>query len=147
MKRANRILGLIVAAALAGRTEALRAADPAAAAEAQKAAEASAQSWLGLVDAGKYGESWDAAAAAFRTAVSRDQWIQALDQVRRPYGTVLSRKLRGAQYATELPNAPKGEYVVIQYDTAFENKAGAVETITPSKDSDGHWRVAGYFIR
>jgi len=147
MRRATRVIGLIVAAALAGRADALRAADPAAAGEAQKAAEASAQSWLGLVDAGKYGESWDAAAAAFRSALSRDQWIQALDKVRRPLGKVVARKFHGAQYATDLPNAPKGEYVVIQYDTVFENKAGAVETITPSKDPDGRWRVAGYFIR
>jgi opacity protein-like surface antigen len=126
---------------------ALRAADPAQSAGAEKAAEASAQSWLALVDAGKYGDSWDAAAAVFRSALSREQWIQALDKVRRPLGKVVSRKLRGAQYATELPNAPKGEYVVIQFDAAFENKSGAVETITPAKDKDGTWRVSGYFIR
>jgi hypothetical protein len=120
--------------------------DPASS-EAKTAGETAARAWLALVDAGKYGESWDAAAAVFRSALSRDQWIQALDKVRRPLGKVVSRKLRGAQYATELPNAPKGEYVVIQYDTAFENKTGAVETITPTKDKDGSWRVSGYFIR
>ena len=147
MKRASRVLCLIVVTALTGGSDALRAADPASAGEREKAAEASAQSWLGLVDGGKYGESWDSAAAVFRSALSRDQWIQALDKVRRTLGKVLSRKLRGARYATELPNAPKGEYVVIQFDTAFEDKAGAVETITPTKDKDGSWRVSGYFIR
>ena len=29
-----------------------------------------------------------------------------------------------------LPGAPDGEYVVIQFETAFQNKARAVETVT-----------------
>jgi hypothetical protein len=37
--------------------------------------------------------------------------------------------------------------VTIQYETVFENKASAVETITPMLDPDGIWRVSGYFIR
>ena len=46
-----------------------------------------------------------------------------------------------------LPGAPDGKYVVIQYDTVFENKSSAVETIIPMADPDGAWRVSGYFIR
>ena len=37
--------------------------------------------------------------------------------------------------------------VLIQFDTGFENKRAAVETVTPMMDDDGIWRVAGYFIR
>jgi hypothetical protein len=40
-----------------------------------------------------------------------------------------------------------GEYVVIQFDTQFENKAAAVETIAPMHEKDGSWRVSGYFIK
>jgi hypothetical protein len=46
-----------------------------------------------------------------------------------------------------LPGAPDGEYVVIQYQTAFQNKKSAIETVTPMLDKDGHWRVAGYYIK
>ena len=35
----------------------------------------------------------------------------------------------------------------IQYDSVFENKDSAVETVTPMLDPDGTWRVSGYFIR
>jgi hypothetical protein len=45
-----------------------------------------------------------------------------------------------------LPGAPEGEYVVIQYETQFEHKAGAIETVTPLREKDGSWRVSGYFI-
>jgi len=147
MRRASVSLFPIAAAiVLSLPPAAVRAADPGPS-EAQKAAEASARSWLALVDAGKYGESWDEAAAPFRSALSREQWIQALEKVRRPLGKALSRKLRAAHEATEIPNAPRGEYVVIQYDTDFADRSGAVETITPMKDPDGRWRVSGYYIK
>jgi hypothetical protein len=55
--------------------------------------------------------------------------------------------LKSATYTKSLPGAPDGEYVVIQYDTGFEHKQSAVETVTPMLDKDGKWRVSGYFIR
>jgi hypothetical protein len=48
---------------------------------------------------------------------------------------------------TQLPGAPDGQYVIIQYDTTFENKRKAIETITPMFDKDGIWRVSGYYIQ
>jgi len=46
-----------------------------------------------------------------------------------------------------MPGAPDGEYVVIQYETEFEKKASAVETVTPERDKNGTWRVSGYYIK
>ena len=66
---------------------------------------------------------------------------------REPLGGVLSRKLKFKQYTNTLPGAPDGEYVVIQYETSFENKESAIETITPMLDKDGKWRVSGYYIK
>ncbi|RPI50795.1 MAG: DUF4019 domain-containing protein [Acidobacteria bacterium] len=40
-----------------------------------------------------------------------------------------------------------GEYVVFQFGTSFEHKAAAIETVTAVKDSDGAWRVGGYFVK
>ena len=33
------------------------------------------------------------------------------------------------------------------FDAQFENKAAAVETVTPMREKDGSWRVSGYFIK
>ena len=57
------------------------------------------------------------------------------------------RTLKGAESASELPGAPDGQYVVIQFDTQFERKRTAIETVTPMLDTDGQWRVSGYFVR
>lgn len=115
----------------------------------QAAAQATgaAQAWLKLVDDGGYKESWEQAASFFKDRVPEPTWEDQLGAARKPLGPMLSRKLKRGRYATSLPGAPDGQYVVIQYDTSFQNKKSAVETITPMLDSDGKWRVSGYYIR
>lgn len=115
--------------------------------EAEKAAIESAQSWLVLVDGEKYVESWENAAEHFKLAITQSKWQETIQTVRKPLGKMISRELRSQQYTTSLPGAPDGEYVVIQYNTTFENKKAAIETITPMLDKDGKWRVSGYYIK
>jgi len=103
--------------------------------------------WLAKVDSGNYAESWDGAAALFRGAVTKEQWVRSLEGARRPLGAVQSRDLENSAYVTELPDAPDGEYVIIEFATSYENKSGAVETVTPTLEEDGKWRVAGYYIK
>jgi hypothetical protein len=116
-------------------------------AQSDKAVDDSAQTWLALIDAGKYAASWDVAANYFKNAVSKDQWTSKARAVREPLGTVTSRKLASATPKTTLPGAPDGEYVILRYDSSFEHKQSAIETLTVMKEPDGQWRVTGYFIR
>lgn len=115
--------------------------------EKENAAVISAEKWLGMVDAGKYAESWKEAAELFRNAVKQEQWEQSLQAVRKPLGKLIFRKIKTKTYRTSLPGAPDGEYVVIQFETSFEHKKSAIETVTPMMDKDGKWRVSGYYIK
>ncbi|NIS59635.1 MAG: DUF4019 domain-containing protein [Proteobacteria bacterium] len=114
---------------------------------AEEEAVGAAEMWLALVDDGKYSESWETTAVLFRSAVTKEQWERALNAARKPLGRCIARKVKWRQYATSLPGAPDGEYVIIQYETSFENKKIAVETITPMREKDGEWRVSGYYIK
>jgi hypothetical protein len=111
------------------------------------AAESAARAWLGLVDAGKYAESWSSAATMFRQKISASQWEAAVAGARGPLGALKSRTLQSATAKSSLPGVPDGEYMVIQFASSFEHKASAIETVTPMKDSDGKWHVSGYFVR
>ena len=106
-----------------------------------------AQQWLALVDQGRYGDSWNAAAGYFQEIVPQHQWEQSLQAVRTPLGRMLTRTVLRTKYATTLPGAPDGHYVIIQFKTSFEHKQSAIETVTPMIDKDGRWRISGYFIR
>lgn len=113
----------------------------------EKKAISAAEKWLSMVDEGKYSDSWQGAAEYLRNAIHQEQWNRSLQAVRKPLGEVVSRQMKTATYKTSLPGAPDGEYVVIQFDTSFENKKAAIETVTPMMDQDGTWRVSGYYIK
>ena len=114
---------------------------------AEKAAITAFGAWLSLVDEGNYAESWNQAAVLFKAAVTKEQWQTMVKAVRAPLGKVVARKLKSKQYTKTLPGLPDGEYVVIQYETMFEKKQSAIETVTPMLDKDGKWRVSGYYIK
>jgi Protein of unknown function (DUF4019) len=67
--------------------------------------------------------------------------------VRAPLGKLVSRQLKSATYTTKLPNAPPGEYVVIQYETGYEKAAGMVEMLVMMQEKNGSWKATGYFIK
>lgn len=106
-----------------------------------------ARQWLDLADANDGAATWEQAAPSFRSAISKAGWSDALKQARQPFGAVRSRKLLSSELRHSLPGAPDGDYVVIQYDTAFEHKAHAVETVVPMRDQDGNWKISGYFVK
>jgi hypothetical protein len=110
-------------------------------------AKTSAQSFLALIDGREYDESWKAASKLVQAAVTQEEWTAKLSFTLGPLGSKTSRGVKSSEFRTTMPGAPDGEYVLLQYDTAFENKKAAVETVTLMKESDGLWRVAGYFIR
>ena len=106
-----------------------------------------AEAWLAGLDAGRYGQGWEEAAPMLKERMEKVKWEISMESVRAPLGIPIHRKLRQALYTRSLPNAPDGEYVVIQYDTRFENRPLSTEIVTPMKDRDGAWRVSGYIIR
>lgn len=106
-----------------------------------------AKSWLALTDAAKYAESWQAASPTFQTQVTIDQWASAAQSVRGPLGKAGKRTLKSGQHTGTLPGVPPGDYAVLLYTTDFAKKAGATETVILTHDTDGKWKVSGYFIK
>src|SRR5262245_24347002 len=109
---------------------------------AVSAAQAVAESWLHFLDQQQYAQTWDSAAAGFRSAVSKADWKAAAVQARGPYEPFGPRKLIASKFTTNPPNAPPGQYVILQYQTAVAGKRTVIETVTPKRESNGAWRVA-----
>ena len=105
-----------------------------------------ANTWVSLVDAKRWDDSWTAAGALFKSRMPQRGWISTIQPVREPLGAVSSRSLKSVTRSKSLPGAPDGEYEVVQFQTSFANKAAATETVVLSHEASG-WRVDGYFIR
>lgn len=103
--------------------------------------------WLGKLDAADYASTWATASEVFKVAVTAQAWSQAVQSARTPLGQLRTRTQTSANFTRTLPGVPDGEYVVLQFNSVFEKKAQAIETVTTRRESDGTWKVAGYFIK
>jgi len=108
------------------------------------------QAWLKEIDQSQYPQSWKDASASFQKAVTSDQWTTALNGVRTPLGKCKDRKLASSLHQTEVPGPTgtiKGDFVIAQFNSSFENLAYAIETVTFEKAADGTWKASGYYIK
>jgi hypothetical protein len=113
----------------------------------QTAAVMAAQKWLAGIDAGNYADSWTDAAEFFQGAITQDKWVSALKSVHAPLGKMEIRTVDSAVTETEMPGAPDGRYVVMQFETAFAGMNPATETVTFVLEKDGQWKADGYYIK
>jgi hypothetical protein len=118
-----------------------------AASSAEHVAVSAAQAWLSLIDDGHYSRSWKEASPFFQGAVSERNWKASLDGIRKPLGKLVFRKIKTVKHFTELPGAPDGQYVVMEFRASFVKKKSAIETVTFALEKDGLWKAAGYFIK
>lgn len=116
-------------------------------AEATQKAVAAAEAFLTLLDEGKYAASWDASAATFRKAVTKEQWQAAAGQVRGGVGKILSRSVMTGADAPKTQSNAQGEFIVVKFLAKYSNLAAAIETVAPMKEADGQYRVSGYVVR
>lgn len=107
-----------------------------------------AVNWVKFIDDGRYDVAYSEMAPIVKESVSLQDWMLGLAEVRKPLGKVVERTLKSAFFTTELPGAPSGEYVVVQFRTKFEGREDRVlETITPMLVEGVGWKVSGFYLK
>ena len=101
------------------------------------------QRWLSLIDENKYLETWGSLSGIFKKTTTKEQWLDDLDGFRKPLGKLLERKLL---YVTESSDERLGKYLIVQYQSLFENNKSKGEAISVIKDSENGWKILGYTI-
>jgi hypothetical protein len=102
--------------------------------------------WLTKIDARQYQESYADLLGVARDSATVEQWQITMKTVREPLGGLINRLPKKMDERTFLPGMPDGEYRIWQFESDFENKKKAVETVTMAKEN-GVWKPMGYFIR
>jgi Protein of unknown function (DUF4019) len=112
------------------------------------AAESAALAWLGLFNAGSYSQSWSAASPLFREHISESQWRTRVAVGRPRLGALKSRKLVSEACVRTVRGLPDGDYVIVNFSSRYLwwEFEPMFETVLVTKDADGIWRVADYYI-
>jgi hypothetical protein len=112
----------------------------------EAAAVTAVMEWLAIVDALDYSGSWDAAALAFQEAVTREDWVTSVTNARASFEPFGERVQTASRHMTDPPDAPPGEYALMQFRTQVSGERTVIETVVPMKE-DGVWKVSGYFVK
>ncbi len=113
----------------------------------QNQGQIAATGWLQLLDVGDWGGSWERASPKFRSLVPLDKWMDGVPQLRKPFGRFVSRTLVESNHRTAMPGLPPGQYVSTRFSTQFSNQPNVTEVVTAVLDTDGRWRVVGYYAK
>lgn len=110
-----------------------------------EASRQAALDWLKLVDQGKYNDSWDQGAVIFKLTMPQNEWGIYLNKIRGPLGNVGSREVLDQRVSKDPKGLPKGDYIVMFYDTTFSS--GKANELITLQHEDGVWRVMGYYLK
>jgi hypothetical protein len=111
-----------------------------------KKAMATAMEFLHMIDAEKYAESWQSAATLMQDSVTQQEWVETLTKTRARSGALIERTEENASYSTTAKDSPDGEYILLTFDSKYQNTKSVSEYVTVMLEGD-RWRVAGYFIK
>ena len=110
-------------------------------------ANSTAISWLTLLDQGQYGPTWSQGGSLMHDIISQNQWVAAMQAIRKPLGNASARKASGSQATETLPGGTKGNFMIINYQTSFSNKPYVTEKVTLMAWTYGRWQVIAYDLQ
>jgi hypothetical protein len=105
------------------------------------------RAWLALLDAGNFGAAWDGASPHLKSVVTRQKWITGLTAARKPFGKLKQRTPVKFARSHSMPDAPDGDYSLLEFESEFANGKRASEQIIWMLGDNQVWRVSGYYIR
>lgn len=106
-----------------------------------------AKQYVDSIDQGEYAQSWSKSDPILEKIVTQDEWKRILENIRQKFGKVVSRKVNYQRPAWNPPGLPAGAYMVVMYDTSFQNKPNIHELVTLRKGEDNKWRVLTYEVK
>lgn len=105
-----------------------------------------ADEWIGRIDRGDFGASWETAGELIRSRISKKQWVDLMTEERQRLGRLEERVLVTRNRAVDPPGAPLGEYTFISYSVKYAGGAHT-EQLVLRRASGGQWGVVGYWRR
>lgn len=113
----------------------------------QTKAESQARGFLKQLDLGLNDESWHAMSDLFQEFNDQARWKNRQKVIRASYGALVSRELKHISYRTTFNLSPDGKYVIVQFQSNYQNKTESIETVVLDCSSVPECSVREYVIK
>ncbi len=102
------------------------------------------EAWLALLDRGDFAQGWESAAPYFQRTISKKEWVDDMEKLRRPLGRALSRKPGAREFAPGWTSFGS----MFAFATLFDGPVATIETATFARQPpNGEWKAIRYHIR
>lgn len=123
----------------------IAAAAPLLPAQSEGAARKAAEKWLALIDQGNYKDAYKQGSRHGQDHATFEEWEPQVRAMRDGVGEMQQRNFTSAKATKSMAGAPDGDYMVLEFASAFAKKAKASESVMMSREG-GTWKGCGYFI-
>lgn len=106
-----------------------------------RAAALTATSFMGMIDAERWADSYAATGENFRRSNTLERWTEVSEAIWTPLGDMVDRKEIANQF---VPGEPGG-YQVVKFASSYADGTNQVETVSLVWE-DGAWKIAGIVI-
>ena len=99
-----------------------------------------ATSWLNLIDAEHFAESWQQLGSKLKAKYNENAWATALRPLLSQAGKIRKRTFRSVSYSDA-----QGETVIVEFESSFTKATTSKELVTLVQEQ-GQWKITGYGI-
>ena len=109
-------------------------------------AQTAADSWLQLIDAKQYDQSWTASSQGLKNMFNQFAWGIRTQALKAPYGNLETRTLVNTESKSSIENLPAANYIVLTYNSKYSLEEVTEEVILKEAAPD-QWNVLLYNIK
>ena len=101
-------------------------------------------SWLNNINHTKYENAYELLSKEVKVMVEKEHWISLINELMLEFGNLESRTVKQKYFQSQIEGMEDGFYVVIEYDSQYENTKDHTEHLLLKQNDKAKWEVANY---
>jgi len=97
--------------------------------------------FLQLLDSGSVDQTWSVTSPLLKTSTNETVWNNGIKAARLGLGTFVERKSAHIGFTSQLPDAPAGNYAIVECVTTFTRGPATEKSCFARMKANGVWRV------
>ena len=101
-------------------------------------------SWLNNINHTQYENAYELLSKEVKVMVEKEHWISLINELMLEFGNLESRTVKQKYFQSQIEGMEDGFYVVIEYDSQYENTKDHTEHLLLKQNDKAKWEVANY---
>jgi len=101
-------------------------------------------SWLNDINHNQYENAYKLLSKEVKVMVGKEPWIALINELMLEFGNLESRTVKQKYFQSQMEEMEDGFYVVIEYDSQYENTKDHTEHLLLKQNDKAKWEIANY---